>query len=31
LNGFFEHLGLIAAFIAVTYLASDAQRSRGKA
>lgn len=31
LNGFFEHLGLIAAFIAVTYLASGARGSRGKA
>jgi len=31
LNGFFEHLGLIAAFIGVTYLASGPHRSRGKA
>jgi uncharacterized membrane protein YphA (DoxX/SURF4 family) len=28
LNNFFEHLGLIAAFVMVTYLASGERRSR---
>ena len=28
LNSFFEHLGLIAAFVMVTYLASGERRSR---
>ena len=28
LNSFFEHLGLIAAFLMVTYLASGERRSR---
>ncbi|SAL08953.1 DoxX family protein [Caballeronia sordidicola] len=29
LNGFFEHLGLIAALVMLTYLSSSEQRSRG--
>jgi uncharacterized membrane protein YphA (DoxX/SURF4 family) len=31
LNGFFEHLGLIAAFVTVTFLASGTHLSRGNA